>query len=425
MSSPRRSDAFDVVADVVSRTLTLKLSGRLVASGVLRAGIRPAVPERHDRPDPEAHGRRLGHGRDRHDERERAPISERIGNRRGTYRAVAPRATVAVSDDGLPGRDVRRRERRPARPAPSPGPDRRALAILERETFPRYVGEMGARRPFFLGRTQWTQVHEKERELQERGRREGEAPPCRTSRCSPSSCAGPSGCASTSTVRTGVDHALCEEVTGVLRDYLNALLARGVVAGDRAAAPHARALRGARSARRSPCAPRARSTGRRRFRGEVVRGGRGRGHARRRPASAVDVPYDEIVRGNLIDEGLTHEPRDSRGRQGDRAREGDRGGHPRPRARGRPARRLQEDTGRVAPRAGRARRPRGLPRLGDRAARRHRGAPDRGGARARDHRARGGRGRRTASARHTLVLDDDLDIDWSEHARGAGASAPT
>ena len=55
-----------------------------------------------------------------------------------------------------------------------------------------------------------------------------------------------------------------------------------------------------------------------------------------------------------------------------------------------------------------------LPRVRDRAAGRSRGAPARRGARARDHRARGGRGSRTGERSHTLVTDDDLDIDWSE-----------
>ena len=54
----------------------------------------------------------------------------------------------------------------------------------------------------------------------------------------------------------GVDHALCARVTSVLRPFLDELLRRGVVAGARPAAAHARSLRACRrpqgSARRPP-----------------------------------------------------------------------------------------------------------------------------------------------------------------------------
>ena len=54
-----------------------------------------------------------------------------------------------------------------------------------------------------------------------------------------------------------------------------------------------------------------------------------------------------------------------------------------------------------------------LPRLLDRAARRPRGAAARRGARARARRARAHRGG-DRRAHHTLLSDDDLDIDWRE-----------
>ena len=89
------------------------------------------------------------------------------------------------------------------------------------------------------------------------------------------------------------------------------------------------------------------------------------------------------------------------------------------RARGRAARRVQEDAGRVPPRDRRARRRSGdfrvfsieLPAG-------HRGAAARRGARARARGARAARGG-DRRASHTLISDDDLDIDWSRGPRGA------
>ena len=46
--------------------------------------------------------------------------------------------------------------------------------------------------------------------------------------------------------------------------------------------------------------------GRRRFRGEVAEAG-GQAVALVGAAGRVEIPYDEIVRGNLIDEGGSHE----------------------------------------------------------------------------------------------------------------------
>ena len=41
----------------------------------------------------------------------------------------------------------------------------------------------------------------------------------------------------------GVDHALCERVSDLLAPYLDRYVDRGLLAGNRAAAAHARALR--------------------------------------------------------------------------------------------------------------------------------------------------------------------------------------
>ena len=120
------------------------------------------------------------------------------------------------------------------------------------------------------------------------------------------------------------------------------------------------------------------------------------------------------MRANLIDEGGRHEPGDHRGRPRDRARQGNRGGRARRRARGRAARGLQEDARRVAPRDGRDGRRSGdfrvfsieLPadieeRLLDEARERKLEELER-------------LEEETGERQHTLISDDDLDIDWSD-----------
>ncbi len=99
----------------------------------------------------------------------------------------------------------------------------------------------------------------------------------------------------------GVDHALCERVTGVLRGYLDRysleVSSPGLDRPVRARAHFEGAL-----GRRVNVRTQSEIGGRKRFRGEVVAAGEGEvtletGEGR------VDVPYDEIVRGNLIQEG--------------------------------------------------------------------------------------------------------------------------
>ena len=101
----------------------------------------------------------------------------------------------------------------------------------------------------------------------------------------------------------GVDHALCEEVTGLLRDYLNRysleVSSPGIERPLRTPAHFSRAV-GRRVALRT-----ARDVGgRRRFRGQVVTTGDRAVTVAVADGARVEVPYDEIVRGNLIDEGL-------------------------------------------------------------------------------------------------------------------------
>jgi ribosome maturation factor RimP len=98
----------------------------------------------------------------------------------------------------------------------------------------------------------------------------------------------------------GVDHALCERVTDVLRPYLRDFTvdvsSPGVERPLRTAAHFERAV-GRRVALRT-----SRDIGgRKRFKGEVV----ATGPAAIRVATSGDeyeIPYDEIVRGNLIEE---------------------------------------------------------------------------------------------------------------------------
>jgi ribosome maturation factor RimP len=99
----------------------------------------------------------------------------------------------------------------------------------------------------------------------------------------------------------GVDHALCGRVTEVLRDYLREYTVEvsspGVERPLRRPEHFAGAL-GRRVALRTA----GEIGGRRRFRGEVVAAG-DRTVRVGVDGSEVDVPYEEIVRGNLIDKG--------------------------------------------------------------------------------------------------------------------------
>ncbi len=101
---------------------------------------------------------------------------------------------------------------------------------------------------------------------------------------------------------SGVDHALCERVTNVLRSYLDRytvdVSSPGVERPLRKPTHFANAL-GRRVAVRtaSPI------EGRRRFRGEVLSAGEQEVSLGAEGGEAVRIPYDAIVRGNLIDEG--------------------------------------------------------------------------------------------------------------------------
>ena len=94
----------------------------------------------------------------------------------------------------------------------------------------------------------------------------------------------------------GVDHALCERVTNVLRDYLREysidVSSPGVERPLRTPA-HFRNVIGRRVSLRTE--------ERNRLRGEVVAAGE-RSVTVRNGGQSVDIPYNVIVRGNLIEE---------------------------------------------------------------------------------------------------------------------------
>jgi ribosome maturation factor RimP len=100
---------------------------------------------------------------------------------------------------------------------------------------------------------------------------------------------------------SGVDHALCERVTNLLRGYLDRYTVDVSSPGFERPLrkpTHFRNVLGRRVSIRTAEA----IGGRKRFRGELVGADEG-GVSVQTAADAVDIPYDAIVRGNLIDEG--------------------------------------------------------------------------------------------------------------------------
>jgi ribosome maturation factor RimP len=99
----------------------------------------------------------------------------------------------------------------------------------------------------------------------------------------------------------GVDHALCERVTGLLRGYLDRFTIDVSSPGlDRPLRKpsHFAGVVGRRVALRTA----EEISGRKRFRGELV-AARENAVTVHTGGEDVEIPYDAIVRGNLIDEG--------------------------------------------------------------------------------------------------------------------------
>jgi ribosome maturation factor RimP len=100
----------------------------------------------------------------------------------------------------------------------------------------------------------------------------------------------------------GVDHALCERVSGVLGGYLEQFTVEVSSPGPERPLrkrEHFAAALGRRVAVRTGDEV----EGRKRFRGEVLAAGDDAVALSVADAEPIVIPYDAIVRGNLIDEG--------------------------------------------------------------------------------------------------------------------------
>ena len=153
---------------------------------------------------------------------------------------------------------------------------------------------MGARRPFFV---MATSPHDKERELYRE-----------VSRTVTTSLPGVEVLALELQGKerfcvyvdhpAGVDHALCERVTAVLRPYLDRysveVSSPGIVRPLRTRAHFERAV--GRNVKLK--------TAGERLRGEIVAAGERSLRLEPRTGEPVDIAYDDIVRANLIDEGV-------------------------------------------------------------------------------------------------------------------------
>ena len=84
----------------------------------------------------------------------------------------------------------------------------------------------------------------------------------------------------------GVDHALCERVTTMLRSYLDTYSVNVSSPGFE-----------------RPLRTEEKIGGRTRFRGEVLGADERKLKLSVTTGASLDIPYDAIVRGNLIDEG--------------------------------------------------------------------------------------------------------------------------
>ena len=99
----------------------------------------------------------------------------------------------------------------------------------------------------------------------------------------------------------GVDHALCERVTEVLRDYLDRYAVDVSSPGTQPPLrrrPHFERVVGRTVTVRTADE----IAGRKRFRGELVAAGERSLRVVAGKEDAVDIPYESIVRGNLIGE---------------------------------------------------------------------------------------------------------------------------
>jgi ribosome maturation factor RimP len=159
---------------------------------------------------------------------------------------------------------------------------------------------MGARRPFFVKVTMATTVYDKEKTLTREvtDRVESNLPGVEVLAVE---LTGPERFCVYVDHAQGVDHALCERVTSVLREYLRAYsvdVSSPGVARPLRRPEHFQRVLGRRVALKT-CTE---IEGRKSFRGELKDAGE-RAVTVAVDGADVDIPYDEVVRGNLIDEG--------------------------------------------------------------------------------------------------------------------------
>lgn len=160
---------------------------------------------------------------------------------------------------------------------------------------------MGASRPFFMKGLSMTHVHDKERTLQREISEQVEqgVPGVEVLAVE---LTGPERMTVFIDHPGGVDHALCVRVTGVLDSYRRAygidVSSPGIERPLRKPA-HFRNVVGRKVAVRTS----QEIEGRKRFRGQVVAADERTLKVTVGADGAVDIPYEQIVRGNLVDEG--------------------------------------------------------------------------------------------------------------------------
>jgi ribosome maturation factor RimP len=159
---------------------------------------------------------------------------------------------------------------------------------------------MGAQRPFFVKATAMADLHTKEKALEREISQTVERDLPGTEVLAVELLSPARFCVYVDHPQ-GVDHALCERVSGLLRPYLDRyavdVSSPGLERPLRKPA-HFRNVVGRKVALRTA----GEIAGHKRFRGEVLAAG---DRAVRVAAgeTELDIPYEAIVRGNLIDEG--------------------------------------------------------------------------------------------------------------------------
>ena len=156
---------------------------------------------------------------------------------------------------------------------------------------------MGARRPFFVKEQDFlAATHEKEKDLTREIARKVETALPETEVLAVE-LTKPDGFTVFIDDVRGVDHKLCQRVTDLLADYRrewDISVSSPGIARPLRTPQHFRSVVGRRVVLRID--------GKRRLRGEVVDAGE-RAVTVKTQTESVDIPYDAIVRGNLIEEG--------------------------------------------------------------------------------------------------------------------------